>query len=165
MPTMKELTATLPQVGRVEWLGIRPEREAPVAVVEEVEVATDNGLEGDHYESKSRKRQVTLIQGEHLDAVASMLGIEAVDPGDVRRNIVVRGINLLALKGKAISIGNALLEFTELCHPCSRMEENLGHGGYNAMRGHGGITARVLEGGRIRVGDAVAAWAVDDSED
>jgi MOSC domain-containing protein YiiM len=165
MPTMKELIATLPQVGRVDWIGIRPEREAPLTSVSEVNVTTRNGLEGDHYAGKSGKRQVTLIQGEHLDAVASMLGVAAVDPGDTRRNIVVRGINLLALKDRAISIGSALIEFTDLCHPCSRMEENLGHGGYNAMRGHGGITARVLQDGIIRVGDAVAAWSVENAED
>jgi MOSC domain-containing protein YiiM len=67
----------------------------------------------------------------------------------------VRGINLLALKNKTFSIGDAMFEMTGLCHPCSRMEEALGAGGYNAMRGHGGITARVLQEGLIRVGDAV----------
>ena len=65
------------------------------------------------------------------------------------------GINLLALKGKCFHIGAAVLEYSGECHPCSRMEASLGLGGYNAMRGHGGITAKILTGGIIRVGDAV----------
>ncbi len=67
----------------------------------------------------------------------------------------LKGINLLALKDKTFRIGQAVLETTGECHPCSRMEENLGPGGYNAVRGHGGITARVVEAGMIRVGDRV----------
>ena len=68
---------------------------------------------------------------------------------------MVRGINLLTLKGKTFRIGAALLQYTGECHPCSRMEENLGSGGYNAMRGHGGITAKILESGVIKTGDEV----------
>ena len=156
MPTMQELRDTLPQQGRVVWIGLRPERRATPVTVDSVEVTTTDGLVGDHYKSRLKTRQVTLIQGEHLDAVASILGIAAVDPGLIRRNVVVRGINLLALKDKHFRVGTTVLEFCEPCHPCSLMEANLGPGGYNAMRGHGGITARVIEGGTIRVGDAVA---------
>jgi MOSC domain-containing protein YiiM len=162
MPTLKEMMDTLPQQGHVAWIGLRPVRRAPPVVVDDVEVTTEDGLTGDHYDSKMKTRQVTLIQGEHLDAVASMLGVDAIDPGLIRRNIVVRGINLLALKDKQFRVGDTLLEFTEECHPCSLMEANLGPGGYNAMRGHGGITARVIRGGHIRLGDAVAAEPADD---
>ena len=86
-----------------------------------------------------------------------MLRRERIDPALVRRNIVVRGINLGSLKGKRFQIGTATLEYSGECHPCSRMEESLGFGGYNAMRGHGGITARVIAGGIIRTGDSVIA--------
>ncbi len=155
-PVMKQLLNSLPQRGSVAWISIRPERRGAVQVVEEVNVIPGKGLEGDHYQGKAtNKRQVTLIQHEHLLGVASMLNREKIDPALVRRNIVVKGINLLALKDKKFRIGEVLLETTGQCHPCSRMEENLGPGGYNAMRGHGGITARVLEGGKIRLGDAV----------
>lgn len=163
MPTLGELLNTLPQRGVVEWIGIRPARLAPVQVVHEIGTQTDRGLAGDHYGNPGGKRQVTLIQAEHLSAVASMLGIDTVDPETVRRNIVVRGINLLALKDQVFCIGDTTLEFTGLCHPCSRMETNLGPGGYNALRGHGGITARVLRGGMIRLGDAVVVETQLDS--
>jgi MOSC domain-containing protein YiiM len=68
---------------------------------------------------------------------------------------VVSGINLLALKGQRFYVGDVLMEGTKPCAPCSRMEKALGPGGYNAMRGHGGICAVVLAGGDIAVGDAV----------
>lgn len=152
---MKELFNTLPQIGKVEWIGLRPKKRAALTRVESVEVTTDSGLIGDHYSGRSGKRQVTLIQKEHLDAVASILKLEEIAPGLARRNIVVSGINLLALKDQKFRIGTVLLETTGLCHPCSRMEKNFGPGGYNAMRGHGGITAKVIEGGIIKVGDTV----------
>jgi MOSC domain-containing protein YiiM len=155
MPTLHDLIDKLPQRGSVEWIGIRPTRKAPVELVEQVDATTDHGLAGDHYAKTGGERQVTLIQAEHLRAVASMLGVDAVDPRAVRRNIVVSGLNLLALKNKDFSVGGARLSFTGLCHPCSRMETALGPGGYNALRGHGGITARVLRGGIIRIGDTV----------
>ncbi len=98
------------------------------------------------------KRQVTLIQAEHLPVIAALAGLEAVTPEQLRRNIVVSGLPLLALKDRRFRIGDVLLEGTGECHPCSRMEEAFGPGGYNAVRGHGGITARVLEGGWIEVG-------------
>ena len=154
--TIGKLLNTLPQTGTVIWIGVRPARRAKLLVLNQVKATPEIGLEGDHYASKtSSKRQVTLINEEHLSAIASMLGKEAVTPDLLRRNIVVRGINLLALKDRQFQIGTAVLETTGECHPCSRMEENLGPGGYNAVRGHGGITARVVQAGVIRVGDAI----------
>jgi MOSC domain-containing protein YiiM len=61
----------------------------------------------------------------------------------------------LSLKDKIFSIGEAVFEYSGECHPCSRMEINLGKGGYNATRGHGGITAKVLKSGLIKIGDVV----------
>jgi MOSC domain-containing protein YiiM len=142
--------------GKVVWIGVRPERRAPVKSLTEAEVIQDKGLAGDHYRgTATSNRHVTLIQAEHLAAVASFMNLPELDPGLVRRNIVVKGINLLALKDKQFYVGEALLEMTGLCHPCSQMEEILGEGGYNAMRGHGGITARIIKEGKIRVEDKV----------
>jgi MOSC domain-containing protein YiiM len=152
---IKELMSKYSRAGEVVFIGIRSARMAPVAVVDTVDAIALKGLSGDRYKSKGGSRQVTLIQQEHLHAVASYLGQESIDPRSVRRNIVVKGLNLLSLKNKRFRVGEALLEYSGECHPCSRMEENLGPGAYNAMRGHGGITAKVLESGEIRVGAPV----------
>ncbi|HEY6642122.1 MOSC domain-containing protein [Povalibacter sp.] len=154
--TLTELLATLPQVGTVRWIGVRPARRVAPIVVDSVEARTGMGLTGDRFSGRPEsKRQVTLIQAEHLDVIGRLLHRDAIDPALLRRNIVVSGINLLALNGAVFQVGNAVFEGTGGCHPCSRMEEALGAGGYNAMRGHGGLTARVLESGVIRIGDEV----------
>lgn len=157
METMQELFGILPQVGRLEWIGLRSARLGEITIVDEAVLVADRGLEGDHKVAgrAGTKRQVTLIQHEHLIAVAGMLHRDQVPPELTRRNLVVSGINLLALKGKQFRVGEALLEFSGPCEPCSRMEANLGPGGFNAMRGHGGITAKVIEDGTIRVGESI----------
>jgi len=153
--TLQKLLDTLPQVGKVEWIGIRPARKVSMSSVTEVQATRAQGLNGDRYAGSSGNRHVTLIQAEHLPVVASCLGQESISPELLRRNIVVSGINLLALKDKDIQIGSVVLRVTGLCHPCSRMETQLGPGGYNALRGHGGITAKVLTDGSIKLGDGV----------
>ena len=161
MKTIQTLLNTLPQTGTVSWIGLRPQRRAIINVVEQVEAFKDTGLIGDRYAGTAGKRQVTLIQTEHLQVMASLLGLESVDPALLRRNICISGLNLLALKGKRFQIGDALLEYTGLCHPCSFMEEVFGDGGYNAIRGHGGITASVIRTGVIRLDDPVKMMPIE----
>jgi len=151
---MGRMMEIMPQVGEVVWIGIRPERRAEMTVLQSVKADKATALEGDRYHTDG-KRQVTLIQFEHLLAVTAIMK-RPVRPELVRRNIVVKGINLLALRDKQFKIGNVILETAGLCHPCSRMEENLGDGGYNAMRGHGGITAKIIHSGEIKMGDTIS---------
>jgi MOSC domain-containing protein YiiM len=142
--------------GNVTWIGLRPARRQPLMAVPHADLDPDEGLIGDRYHSRtSQTRQVTMIQAEHIAAIAAYLGTGPIDPDRLRRNIVVSGINLHALKNREFRLGSALLAATGECHPCSRMEEILGLGGYNAVRGHGGITARVVHAGRVRLGDAI----------
>ena len=141
--------------GEVVWIGVRPTRRAEMVPLPSVELESGRGLVGDRYGNAGGARQVTLIAAESLASIASHLGREAVPAQMLRRNIVVRGINLLALKGRQFRIGAAILETSGECHPCSRMEELLGTGGYNAVRGLGGITARVVRSGVVALGGAV----------
>lgn len=160
MKTIRELRNWVPQKGRIEWIGIRPAWRESVVPVEKAELIPGVGLGGDHRSKRApnpeNARQVTLIQWEHLPAIAALCHLHEVDPALLRRNIAVSGINLIALKDKRFRIGSVELEGSGTCPPCSRMEEVLGSGGYNAMRGHGGITARVIAGGEIALGFEVS---------
>ncbi|UFH55988.1 MOSC domain-containing protein [Spirosoma sp. KNUC1025] len=155
MQNIKDLFDVFPRPGRVEWIGIRPERREAVEVVNAIDVSEKKGIIGDHYSGQSGNRHVTLIQAEHLPVVAALTGRNTLDPGLLRRNIVISGLNLLALKDHQLQIGEVILKVTGQCHPCSKMETALGPGGYNAMRGHGGLTAKVIKEGRIQVGNQV----------
>lgn len=152
MSGLAELIAGWAQPGRIDWMGARPVRRASMVVRETAVIALD-GLDGDR--SRTGKRAVTLIQQEHLAAIGSYLGQGSVAPEILRRNLVVSGINLAALKGREVWVGEVILHLTVICAPCSRMEEALGKGGYSAVRGHGGWCAEVVRPGRIKLGDAV----------
>ena len=149
------LMSTLPRPGVVQWIGVRPARGAAVREMARVEAVAGAGLVGDRYAGGSGKRGVTLIQAEHLPAIAALSGHARVDPALLRRNVVVAGLPLVALKGRRFRIGSVLLEGIDDCDQCSNMEKALGPGGFNAMRGHGGLCARILEGGEFAVGDPV----------
>jgi MOSC domain-containing protein YiiM len=143
--------------GEVAWIGARPKRREPMIALERVLVEPGHGLAGDRYHSRTTgTRAVTLMGVEDLAAIGSFLGGGPVAPERLRRNIVTRGVNLLALKDRRFRLGEAVLEWTGECHPCSRMEEELGPGGYNAVRGRGGITARVIQAGWAALSDPVA---------
>jgi MOSC domain-containing protein YiiM len=163
--TLRELLTRFPREGRLDAIRLRPARRAPALAVAAAEAIEGFGLVGDRCASTPRgggKRQVTLIQAEHLPVIAALAARTAVDAGALRRNLVVSGLNLLAARSLLkdvplrLAIGpDVRLELTGPCEPCSRMEEVLGPGGYQAMRGHGGMTARVVRGGRLSAGDAV----------
>lgn len=154
METIAKLTARHFSDGTVCWIGVRPSRRQPVEAIQSV-LLSETGIAGDHH-SSGGKRSVTLLQEEHIPVISSLLGGRSIDPAMLRRNLVVSGISLLALRSRRFAIGSSVLEGTGLCAPCSRMEEILGHGGYNAVRGHGGITATVVTGGQISLGDKVS---------
>lgn len=166
MPELRQLTRQFARSGHLEAILLRPGRDLPVVSVPTVEALAGRGLHGDRAAAVERavpgKRQVSLLQAEHLPLIAAWSGHEALDAGVLRRNLVVRGLNLLGARSPFadqpihLLIGAAaVFEISGPCDPCSKIETALGRGGYNALRGHGGVTARVLQSGRIAVGDAV----------
>lgn len=159
MKTIRDLNTPPSIVGRIEAIIVRGKPRDPARGIDATEALAGIGLADDRLglrgEAELSTRQVTLIQAEHLPVIAQLARVDAVDPIRLRRNLVVSGINLLALRNARVRVGGALLEIVGPCAPCSRMEEEVGPGAYAAMRGHGGMTARILESGAIRVGDEV----------
>jgi MOSC domain-containing protein YiiM len=165
---LRELSPRFAIAGRIEAIVLRPQRQKPAIFVTEVEAQPGYGLIGDRRAQKeqllesARKREITLIQAEHIPLIAQWCSHESLSPLQLRRNLVISGLNLLAMRSPFPNlklhwqIGEQVeLEITGTCDPCSRMEEDLGFGAYNAMRGHGGMTGRLLVGGIIHVGDRV----------
>ncbi|MBS0232475.1 MAG: MOSC domain-containing protein [Proteobacteria bacterium] len=154
--SIAQLLAGPVRPGTLVWIGLRPARGAPMAVPQSAVLVAQRGIEGDRYETqRNGARQVTMIAAEDVAAIASFLGRQEISPSLLRRNFVTLGINLNALKGRSIRVGPTILEISGECAPCSQMEANLGPGGYNAVRGRGGVTSRIVEGGEVRIGDTI----------
>lgn len=147
--------------GRVEEVHLAPARGAPRVRVERVRAVAGRGLDGDRYCGVQRslaaahtiERQVTLVEGEAVDAV------RALHPGfcggDTRRNVVTRGVRLNDLVGRTFRIGGVVLRGVERCDPCTRLARFTWPAITRELRGRGGLRAEVLTGGEIRAGDPV----------
>ena len=147
--------------GTVEEIFVTGEGSAAMERVEEVRTIEGCGIEGDRYcegtgfwTRYGAVCQVTLIEGEDLDHIESELGIRVKD-GQHRRNIITRGIRLLELRRKRFRVGEALLEFDRSRPPCRHVQDLSEPGMTRALKGRGGICARVIRAGRIRAQDAI----------
>ena len=141
------------QTGRIDGILVRPKRTQTPVVVQHWDVLSTQ----DHGKSSS-KRAITLIQKEHFEVISALAG-HTVTWEKTRRNLLVSNINLLSLIGHRFRVGEVLLEGTCIVDPCNNMELAMGEGTYAAMMGHGGIGARIIEGGRIHIGDTVQ-WLI-----
>ncbi len=158
---MREIGSTMPNESsssaQVAWIGLRPKTGEPMRVVEAVRVESTTGLDGDRFNGSAEHRQVTLFEMEFLDVIAKLMGLDQVNPEQTRRNIGVRGINLHGFMDCELQVGDCRIKITSDCTPCGRMEELIGKGAIAAMAGLAGVTATVLDPGRIRVGDIIRA--------
>jgi len=133
----------------------------PVVECNQVHAVAGRGLEGDRYFKQSGTSpetnvgDVTLIQIEAIEALKREHGID-VNPGDVRRNIITRGVSLNALVGREFQVGEVTLRGTELCEPCSSLAKAIGQPAVlKALLHRGGLRAQILTDGIIHVGDAI----------
>ena len=147
--------------GVVEEIYITPEGSAAMQRVEEVRTIEGCGIEGDRYCEGTGfwmpygdVCEVTLIESEDLDYIQNELGI-SVNNGEHRRNVVTSGIRLGDLRRKRFRIGEAVLEYDRPRPPCKHVQDLSEPGMTRALKGRGGICARVVEAGRIRVRDVI----------
>jgi len=145
--------------GRVEWIGTRPARFEALLTPTTTFAESGRGLQGDHRMDKTpgSGRQVTIISREFIQQIEQQVG-RAIAPSELRRNIVISGVNLNALRYQRITIGGAVLEVGALCDPCERMEKILGPGGFVSMMGYGGYCCKIIQSGAISIGDDVAIY-------
>jgi MOSC domain-containing protein YiiM len=133
---------------------------APVTSVPSAEALANEGLRGDRYAIAKNRRaadyQVTLIEIENIEAFSRTTGLPLA-PGMPRRNIVTRGVRLNDLCGKRFRVGSAVFEGLELCEPCGFFAKNTHRDVLRFFVGKGGLRARIVEGGEVRVGDFVGA--------
>ena len=146
--------------GRVEEIFVTTQGSAAMQSVEEVETVEGRGIKGDRYSEGTGfwtqygdVCQVTLIEGEHLDEIEEQ-GL-SIKSGQHRRNIVTRGIDLLALRGKRFKVGEVVLEFDRSRPPCKHVQDLSERGMTRALKNRGGICARVIQAGPIRPGDEI----------
>jgi MOSC domain-containing protein YiiM len=149
--------------GRVTDIHVADSGGAAMRRVERIRAIAGVGLEGDRYatqaghwsENPKVDRQVTLIAAEELDRLAA-LGI-ALAPGQARRNVTTRGIDLNALVGRRFRMGGVECEATRLCEPCQYLTDLVGRPILDPLVHRAGIRARILTDGEIAVSDEVVA--------
>jgi MOSC domain-containing protein YiiM len=147
--------------GVVEGIYVTGKGSAAMGRVEEVRTVAGCGIEGDRYCAGTGYGtrygdvcEVTLIEGEDLDYIENELGI-SVKNGEHRRNIITRGIRLGDLRRKKFHVGETVLEYDRPRPPCRHVQDLSEPGMTRALRGRGGICARVVQAGSIKVRDTI----------
>jgi MOSC domain-containing protein YiiM len=144
-------------MGEVEAIHITPQPEARCEPVERVSAVAGRGLEGDRYfgdHARGSGRDLTLIAAESLEALEAEHDIR-LEPGESRRQVTTRGIDVNALVGRRFSVGSVEAVGIELCEPCSHLQKLTQPGVMRGLVHRAGINADVVSDGEIAVGDPV----------
>jgi len=151
-------------MGVVASIHVCPVAAGPMRSLGEVRAVPGRGLEGDRYYARDGTysdrpgpdREVTMIESEAVDALAKDFGV-TIRPGDARRNLVTRGVSLNDLVGREFRVGDVVLLGLRLCEPCTHLSGLVGQDVVPGLVHRGGLRARIVRGGIIRVGDPVNA--------
>ena len=147
--------------GVVEEIYVTGEGSSAMERVDEVRTVEGCGIEGDRYCAGTGYWtrygdvcEVTLIEGEDLDYIENELGI-SIKNGEHRRNIITRGIRLGDLRRKQFSVGETVLEYDRPRPPCRHVQDLSEPGMTRALKSRGGICAKIVRAGSIRVHDTI----------
>ncbi len=134
----------------------QPPGTHPILAADAIECVAGQGIRGDRFfgYKPDYKGQITFFQWEVLCAVWGELGIPADqrDTAATRRNVLTEGIELPALIGREFGINGIRFYGTEECRPCSWMDGALRPGAEESLRGRGGLRARILTSGTLKIG-------------
>lgn len=156
------------QMGSIEAIHIAPDSGVDMEAVDEVEAVAGKGLRGDRYfegigfwnvlaenSEHAVASDITFIESEAIEAIARDYDLE-LDPGEHRRNVTTHGVPLNHLVGRRFTVGEAVCEGMNLCEPCGYMQALTGRDGVaKALKHRGGLDAKIIESGTIRVGDTI----------
>src|ERR1041385_5783329 len=149
--------------GSVASLHLHPENAGdPLRSVEAIELVAGKGIRGNPRkfgvmkEGQPTRRQITLIEREQIAEHAAALGLQSIPPGAVRANIETLGIELGALIGCEVQIGEAILHAYAPRTPCAKMDAVCA--GLRELMGNSrqGVLAEVIRSGKIRVEDRIS---------
>ena len=151
-------------MGRLEGIYVTGQAGETPRSVERAVLRAHRGLDGDRYAEgsgtfsgrgpKDKRRPVTLMEQEAVEAVGRELGTE-LEARIFRRNLLVSGISLLELVGREFRIGALRFQGLRTCPPCGHLDRLTGLDTRQVLKGRGGIVADVLDDGAIRTGDPV----------
>jgi len=131
----------------------QPPGEHPIEAVTQVECVAGQGVRGDRFFNfkDNYKGQITFLAAEVFDDVCRQVGVSGKSPGVTRRNVITRGVDLNTLVGKRFTIQGVDFEGVAECSPCYWMDQAIAPGALAALHGRGGLRARILSNGVLRV--------------
>ena len=147
--------------GRIEGIYIKPAQSGFPLPVDEVKAMAGVGLDGDPYVAEGLQNepgggyQLTLITREEIEELAAE-GI-TLRPGESRRQLETRGIDVQSLIGKRFRVGDVECLGIRECPPCQTLQNLTGKPVLLGLKGKGGLRADIISTGMIRVGDAIVA--------
>lgn len=139
----------------------QPAGEHPAYAMEEIECVAGHGVRGDRFfdYGDNYKGQITFFSSEVFADVCRLLNAPTISTSVARRNVVTEGVDLNSLIGKTFTVQGVEFEGVCECRPCYWMDSAIAPGAEKALQGRGGLRARILSSGRLRVDqrNAIAA--------